>query len=128
MANSWITSESSRGAEIPPKLIGSLILTLAFASPLLAVQPVLKELTPPGAQRGKPFTLTLKGEGLVSGGEIITTLPATVSRLAPPKDLEKPDSELLYLVQLPEDAPVGLYPIRVNTDDGLSNVLIFSVG
>jgi len=31
-------------------------------------------------------------------------------------------------VQLKEQAPVGLYPIRVRTDEGLSNVLLFSVG
>ena len=82
----------------------------------------------PGAQRGKTFTLTLKGEALESGAAVVTTLPATISRLAPPKDLQTPDSELLFLVQLPDDAPVGLYPIRVHTENGLSNVLIFSVG
>jgi len=109
-------------------LAGSLLLLLTFVSPLLAVEPLLKELTPPGAQHGKTFTLTLKGEALTSGAEIITTLPASLSRLAPPKDLETPDSQLLFLVQLAQDAPVGVYPVRVHTEDGLSNVVLFSVG
>ncbi len=105
-----------------------LLLFLLVVCPLQAAQPVLKELLPPGAQRGKTFTLTLKGAGLVTGAEIITTLPGTISRLAPPKDLETPDTQLSFLVQLAEDTLVGLYPLRVRTDDGLSNLLIFSVG
>jgi len=109
-------------------LVGALLVILMVVPCLLAVQPELRELQPPGAQRGKTFSLTLKGEALESGAEVITTLPATISRLAPPKDLQTPDSELLFLVQLPDDAPVGLYPIRVHTENGLSNVLIFSVG
>jgi len=108
--------------------VGVLLLTLTVVPCLLALEPQLKEVQPPGAQRGKTFTLTLKGEALESGAEIITTLPAIISRLAPPKELQTPGSELLFLVQLPDDAPVGLYPIRVHTESGLSNVLIFSVG
>ncbi len=104
------------------------LMALLLACPLQAAQPVLKELLPPGAQRGKTFTLTLKGEGLVTGAAIITTIPGTISRLAPAKDLETPDTQLSFLVDLPEDAPVGLYPVRFHTEDGLSNVLIFSVG
>jgi hypothetical protein len=111
-----------------PNLVGVLLLILTVVPRLQAVEPELRELQPSGAQRGKTFALTLTGEALESGAEIITTLPATISRLAPPKDLQKPDSELLFLVQLPDDAPVGLYPIRVHTENGLSNVLIFSVG
>ena len=109
-------------------LVGALLVILMVVPCLLAVQPELRELQPPGAQRRKTFTLTLKGEALESGAEVIKTLPATISRLAPPKDLQTPDSELLFLVQLPDDAPVGLYPIRVHSENGLSNVLIFSVG
>lgn len=105
-----------------------LLISLAVASSAVAAQPVLKELQPRGGQRGKTFTLTMKGEGLAPGAEVITTLPGTLSRLAPPKDQEKPESELPFLVELPEDAPVGLYPLRVRTLHGLSNVLLFCVG
>src|SRR5207302_4654770 len=34
---------------------------------------------------------------------------------------------LPFLVSLKPDAPIGLYPIRVITDSGISNVLLFSV-
>jgi hypothetical protein len=113
-----------RATAVLPALLFGLLVTPS----LLATEPVLKALIPPGAQRGKPLTLTLKGEALTSSAEVVTTLPGTLSRLAPPKDAAVPDSELLYLLQVPEGAPVGLYPIRVRTNNGLSNVLIFSVG
>jgi hypothetical protein len=99
-----------------------------FLLPCEAAVPVLKALEPRGAQQGQVFTLKLKGEGLAAGGELSTTLPGTVSRLAPSADLAVPDSELPWLVQLNEQAGVGLYPIRIRTEEGLSNVLLFSVG
>jgi hypothetical protein len=93
--------------------------------------PVLKELHPWGAQRGKPFTLTLVGNSLVEGAKIISTLPASFTPLTPMRkegqEIKKQD-ELPFLVELQADTPVGLYPIRVNTAEGLSNVLLFSVG
>jgi hypothetical protein len=104
-----------------------LLVAPAAASSLFATEPVIRDLQPRGGQRGKTFTLTIKGEGLAAGAEIITTLPGTVSRLATPRDVETPGIELAYLIQLPADAEVGAYPLRVHTADGLSNVLIFSV-
>src|SRR5690242_1781266 len=104
-----------------------LLVAPAAASSLFGTEPVIRDLQPRGGQRGKTFTLTIKGEGLAAGAEIITTLPGTVSRLATPRDVETPGIELAYLIQLPADAEVGAYPLRVHTADGLSNVLIFSV-
>ena len=66
------------------------------------------------------------GDSLQAGAEITTTLPGAFSRLS--STPEKGESELPLLLQLKEDAPPGLYPIRVRTEDGLSNVLLFAVG
>lgn len=99
-----------------------------MAESLSASAPVLKELEPRGAQRGKTLTLKLIGERLTLGAELITSVPGTLSKLAPAKDPEKPDTQLPFLLQLPPDTPVGLYPIRVRTEEGLSNILLFSVG
>jgi hypothetical protein len=105
----------------------ALLLALLIPCPVEAAQPSIKEVQPLGAQRGKTFTLTLKGEGLAVGAELITSLPGIISRLSPPKDAEAPDLQLAFLVELPADTPVGLYPIRLHTDEGLSNAFIFSV-
>ena len=83
---------------------------MAAACPLLAVEPVLNDLQPRGGQRGKTFTLTLKGEGLAAGADLMTPLPCTITKLAPPRDAEMPGSELAYLIHLPDDAAVGAYP------------------
>ena len=106
----------------------STILMIVFAFSARAAGPVLKALEPRGGQQGKAFTLTLAGEQLTSGAELITTLPGSVSRLSAPPDTAEFDSQLFFLVQLKPDAPVGLYPIRVRTDQGLSNIQLFSVG
>jgi hypothetical protein len=101
------------------------IAALASAS-AEAAAPLLKALEPRGAQRGHAFKLTLTGEFLHPSAEISTDLPGTISRLAGPPD--KGESELPLLVQLGEDAAPGLYPVRLRTEDGVSNVLLFSVG
>ena len=90
--------------------------------------PSLKTLRPFGAQRGTTFTLTLVGQELTAGSELITTLPATISRLGPSRDLKTPETELPFLIELRADAPLAHYPVRLRTREGISNVMLFSVG
>ena len=56
------------------------------AGALLAAPPTLQELSPRGAQRGKSFTLYLRGDALAQNAHVETTLPATFSRLTLSKD------------------------------------------
>jgi hypothetical protein len=100
-------------------------LTILLAS-AEAAPPVLRALEPRGAQRGQALKVTLVGDALQPGAEITTTLPGAFSRLS--STLEKGEGELPLLLQLREDAAPGLYPVRVRTEDGLSNVLLFAVG
>ena len=100
-------------------------LTVLVAS-AQAAPPVLRALEPRGAQRGQALKVTLVGDSLQAGAEITTTLPGAFSRLT--SSPEKGEDELPLLLQLKEDAAPGLYPIRVRTEDGLSNVLLFAVG
>jgi hypothetical protein len=111
-----------------------LLPILLSAALLHAAAPALQELSPRGAQRGKTFTLYLRGDALLQSARVETSLPATFSRLTLSKDPSiepgramRPNSVLPFLVSLKADAPTGLYPIRVVTDSGLSNVLLFSV-
>ena len=93
----------------------------------ISAAPLLRDLTPHGAQRGKTFKLVLKGSDLTAGAKLETTLPASISRLTPDPET-KPESTLPFLIELKKDAPVGVYPLRILTADGLSNVMLFSVG
>lgn len=110
-------------------LLGGLLLG-ALAPSALGAGPTLKRLDPPGAQRGTAFTLTLVGSRLQEA-EIVSNLPGTITPLTasgrgavPGKAAE----ERPFLVELPEESPVGLYTLRLRSPEGLSNALLFSVG
>lgn len=104
-------------------LLCSLLLC---ATVLHAAPPVLTMLEPWGAQRGKAVTLNITGTGLLEGARIVSTLPAVFTPLSPPPAMA--GRSLPFLVELKADAPVGLYPIRLESPQGISNVLLFSVG
>src|ERR1700731_77369 len=80
---------------------------------LQAAVPALKELSPRGAQRGKTFTLYLRGENLTQAARVQSTLPAVFSRLTLTKDPSAesnqasmtPNSSLPFMVTLKSDAP-----------------------
>src|SRR5688572_12178785 len=105
------------------KLLAPLLLLGSF---LHAGPPNLTELRPPGAQKGRPFTLTVAGTSLGEGAVIVSTLPATFT----PIGLEKTDMEsraAAFLVEPTAEWAVGVYPIRVKSPNGLSNILLFTV-
>ncbi|MEX2260577.1 MAG: PPC domain-containing protein [Bryobacteraceae bacterium] len=116
-------------------MIRPMLLMLVAAATLAGAAPAIRDLSPHGAQRGSTFTLYLRGEGLLPGTEIQSTLPASFSRMTRSKDplaesntSMQPNSVLPFLVSLRKDAAPGLYPIRVTGPEGISNVLLFSVG
>ncbi len=100
-------------------------LFLFLLAAALHAAPVIRDIAPHGAQRGKSVTLHIKGSGLKAGARLQTTLPASISRLVPVAGME---SDLPFLITLNADAPVGLYPVRILTNDGMSNLVLFSVG
>ncbi len=110
------------------KLLGALALaSFAFAGP-----PAITELQPRGAQKGKAFTLKLVGVNLGEGATVISTLPATFTPIGAEKpDVEKPGMEGLtaaFIVEPTAEWNVGVYPIRVKAANGLSNILLLSIG
>jgi hypothetical protein len=94
---------------------------------VVSATPVIRDIQPKGAQRGKTVKLVVKGSDLPLGAKLETKLPANISRLAPSPNLMRPDSELPFLVELKSDAATGVYPLRIVSDDGISNVVLFSV-
>lgn len=101
----------------------SLALTLTPA--LFAVAPELKNIEPRGAQHGTAVQLSLRGYGLTAETRLLTNVPGGLTKLASKRDNGR---ELRYLLELSPDAAVGAYPIRVETPDGISNILLFTVG
>ncbi len=107
---------------------GFLVHCLLAQSALLAAAPSLTRLEPRGGQRGSAVKLTLIGRDLGDSAEIETKIPGAVTSLAAPKDSMQRGRELPFLVEISPDAPVGIYPVRVKSRDGLSNILLFTVG
>ena len=112
-----------------------IVSALMLSAPALSAQPVITELQPRGAQKGKPFTLTLTGRNLGEGAKIRSTLPATFTLLTPelPPQLRGGPMQdegryATFLVEPSADLAVGVYPIRVVTSEGISNVQLFTVG
>ncbi|HUQ93910.1 MAG TPA: hypothetical protein VM120_19685 [Bryobacteraceae bacterium] len=101
------------------------VFLLASAA-LIAAPPVLNTLEPGGAQRGKALTLTLIGANLPEGAKIVSNLPATFTPLSVPP--ETAGKRLPFLVEIQPGAPVGLYPVRIESPNGISNILLFSLG
>ncbi|NDJ13426.1 MAG: hypothetical protein EBY17_19900 [Acidobacteriia bacterium] len=99
-----------------------LFLSLCLAATAIAAPPSLTEIAPRGAQQGKTLTVTLSGRDLAEGSKILSTLPAIFTPLTPTM------KGLTYLLELKADAPPGVYPIRVQNPNGLSNILFFTVG
>src|SRR4051794_33711767 len=114
-----------------------LLALLAFASLVYAAPPAITELQPRGAQKGRPFKLTVVGTNLGQGASIVSSLAATFTPLGIEKtslektSLEKTEVEnrtAVFLVEPSGDWAVGVYPIRVKAANGISNILLFSIG
>src|SRR6266849_6532887 len=114
---------------------GKLVVSTILIAVVLSAAPAIRDIQPRGAQRGKTFTLYLRGEGLTQGAQVKSTLSASFSQLTLSKDplsefggMARPNTVLPFMVSLKADTPIGFYPIRVVTPDGISNVVLFSVG
>ena len=108
-----------------------IVLTLAIVgngSLLTAAAPLLERLEPRGGQAGTAVKLTLVGEGLDSEVRLDSEIPGALTALAPPKKASRVGKELSYLLEISPDALVGPYTLRASSPDGMSNILLFTVG
>jgi Bacterial pre-peptidase C-terminal domain len=103
----------------------------------LAATPVITELKPRGAEMGRPFTLTAVGRNLAEGARVTTTLPASFTLVTtlvttlgttPVTNMATPGRSVTFLVEPGADAAPGVYPIRIETPSGISNILLFTLG
>jgi hypothetical protein len=97
----------------------------------LAATPVLTELKPRGAEIGRPFTLTVIGRNLGEGARVTSTLPGTFTPVVPaalPGAMAQAGRYATFLVEPAADVAPGVYPVRIETPSGMSNVLLFTLG
>lgn len=104
-----------------------LLAALAWA----AGPPVVTDLQPRGAKKGRPFTLTLVGRELTDVLRIHSTMPATFTPLSPETPagmMASPGRYASFLVEPKADLGTGVFPIRIETVSGISNIQLFSIG
>lgn len=107
-------------------LLRSIVCVLACA-PLWS-QPTLERMEPRGAQAGGSARLVLTGDRLGPVPRLVTSAPIVATPLTPQQPGRKPLGELVYLIEIHKEALPGVYPLRIETPEGLSNLLLFSVG
>lgn len=93
------------------------------ATNALADPPKLNGTSPFGVRRGEPTELTIQGGNLGGNPELV----APFAFKAEPAEKSDGGNWRLKITVAPE-TPLGVYPIRVKTDGGLSNLLLFAVG
>jgi hypothetical protein len=99
------------------------LLLLGISLSLFAAPPSITELQPRGAQKGRPFELTIVGKDLAEGPTVQSSLPATFTPLANSKP-----GYVTFLVEPTSEWAVGTYTVRVKAANGLSNILLLSIG
>jgi hypothetical protein len=103
--------------------LASFALTV-FASQVLATPPKIGEITPYGAQRGIATEVSVSGTDLTGNPRLIAPFAFTIE--SPPTG--QTASNWKPRLTVAPDVAVGVYPIRVQTDDGISNPFLFAVG
>ncbi len=76
-------STAGRRCAMKWRVLPLIVSALMVSASSLSAQPVITELQPRGAQKGKPFTLTLAGRNLGEGAKIRSTMPASFTLLTP---------------------------------------------
>jgi hypothetical protein len=92
---------------------------------LHAIGPALTRLEPPGGQAGAAVRLEIVGAGLSGDMKIVGDVPGAFTPLTVEKD---GDQRRQYLLEIDKGARTGVYPLRIETSEGLSNILLFTVG
>jgi hypothetical protein len=116
-----------------PALLSLVALLGLFAAPGWSQKPPpgstapnLNAFLPVGVQRGQPVELLLTGTNLAGPTGVSLGTPAEVT--VPTTDKNGQDNAKLKIqVKLPADTPLGLYPLRLATRRGLSNVRLVAV-
>jgi hypothetical protein len=101
-----------------------LVLIFAFGTPAFCAPPQINGTNPVGLRRGQSAELTIGGANLAGNPRIIAPFGFKIDSRAAKSDASS------WKVSLTVDpgAAVGVYPIRVQTDDGISNPILLAVG
>ena len=93
--------------------------------------PRIGEIQPLGVRRGVTTDVTITGTRLEGGApKLLTPFPAEVVAVPTADGKPAADAATRWTFRITPAAtvPLGVYPVRVRTEDGLSNPFLFAVG
>lgn len=100
---------------------------LAICAPLGA-QPVLEGMQPRGAKVGSAARLVLSGERLGPAPRLLADAGFAATPLVDSaEEGQDPPNKLVFLIEVDPAATPGIYPLRIETAEGLSNSLLFTI-
>src|SRR5262245_4765572 len=104
---------------------GLLTALLVLPIPVWAAPPKLTGTTPLGVPRGKSMEVVFQGSELVDNPRLVAPFGVELEESS-----GRGSNATNWKVRLAVDArtAVGVYPIRVVTDSGVSNPILFAVG
>ena len=91
----------------------------------LADPPQIGSIAPLGVRRGASADVTIAGANLLGNPRLVAPFAFTV---APPKAPGTDPAKWTFSLAVAPETPVGVYLVRVRTEDGLSNPFLFAVG
>ena len=95
----------------------------------LGAQPVIERMEPHGGEVGKAVRVKLVGNRLGPAPRLISEAPFVATPLArADAQGQMLPGELEFLLEVAGDAAPGVYPLRIETSEGLSNAVLFTVG
>ncbi|MFN4258770.1 MAG: hypothetical protein ACK4RK_05700 [Gemmataceae bacterium] len=95
-----------------------------WAVALHAAPPTVTSITPSGVQRGQAVEVVVTGTNLTENAKLL--LPFTAEQTLIPEDKPNP-ARVRFQLTVAKDVPVGVYPARLVTGDGVSSFVLFSV-
>ena len=98
------------------------VLCLFLSGMATAAYSQIKNIGPLGVQRGVATTIAISGSGLAGNPQLIAPFRSHMEPPAPKGDASTWNLKLVVA------GYVGVYPIRVQTDDGISNPFLLAVG
>ena len=105
----------------------AVAIGLFLTVPAWSAPPQINDLAPLGGQRGVATELTISGSNLAGNPRLIAPFGFQLDPPAAAQAKSDASNWKLKLTIAP-DVAVGVYPIRVQTDDGISNPFLLAVG
>lgn len=102
----------------------AVALLLLLHSDICAAPPVVTRVLPNGAERGKPVEVVVTGANLTPGSRLLLPFPATQAVIA---EAKPNPAQVRFQVTVAASVPLGIYPVRLATEEGVAPLFFFGV-